>query len=187
MTISNAVRDRFGQFGGEHPKPLTGLLAKPVTPRLRRSETVRTSRLIMKNDGISTDAAGQFSHDAIAFDAVGEIGCRGIVVVEPEGVRISSAAVSEAGRFAMAEENASCTGTGGRNAGRMSGYGAGSFSSRSNKGSGSLSEVRKTPMKRSGRNLHHSRCSRFALSQRAGGDAPTSSFRRGGMLPRLIE
>ena len=65
---------------------------------------------------------------AIAFDAVGGIGSRGNVVVEPEGVRMSSAAVSEAERFAIAEENASCTGAGGRNAGRMSGYGAGSFS-----------------------------------------------------------
>ena len=86
---------------------------------------------------------------AIAFDIVDEIGHHDIVVVEPEGVRMSSAAVSEAGRFAMAEENASCTGSGGRNAGRMLGYGAGSFFSRSAKGFGILSKVRITPVKRS--------------------------------------
>ena len=64
---------------------------------------------------------------AITFDAVAEISHHGIVVVEPEGVRISSAAVSEEGRFTMAEENASCTGAGGTNAGWMSGHGTAPF------------------------------------------------------------
>ena len=86
---------------------------------------------------------------SIALHAVDEIGCCGGGVFEPEGVRVSPAATSAGGRSAMAEENASCTGAGGRNAAWMLGNDARAFFRRTAKGLGSLSEVRINPVKRS--------------------------------------